>query len=696
MHSLAVVARSLLATLLGLAVLIAATGWLYVLHPNVSLPGPLIREALPLDELSKRSTAPLLIFAAVWAAAALLLGALARFARAERASAAVLCAAFTAGWMYLANGMSLLIVRQIPSHEAFALAAQLRATWIPAVLAGLGGALLGRRRVTRRSRAPFLLACLVSAAGLLGVLDAILPSHGHSLIAALAPHRVRPLARALGGPLGFALVYAALGLARGRRRAWQLALALLGVSTALHLLHRFGLGAAVTGALTVALVALRHEFTRPGDPQARPRVLLRLLASAVAIFGYGIAAIWVNRLMADQAYTTGFAVRETARSLAGLELRGASHFTGTFGEWFPGSMLVLGVAAAAVLLRAWLAPWRYRLSQEAHERELARALVAGWGVDTLAPFVLRADKSYFFSANERAFLAYRVVGGVAIVSGDPIGPREEFPALVDRFIAFAHARDWRLAILGVSESCLGLYRERGLHALYHGDEAIVDVPAFTLDGRSIRKVRQSVHRLERAGYTAEVVEPGAVGPGLRAELEAIAQAWRGDAPERGFTMACDALFALGEAVFVIGRSPDGVPRGFLHFAYSDWGRALSLSSMPRLRDTPNGFNEWLVCESIAWARAHGVRRVSLNFAPFAALLSPEAELNSLQKAERRALLALKGRFQLDNLLLFNRKFMPGWERRFVVYEHRRDLPRVGVAALAAEAYLPFAGRRTAA
>src|SRR5207245_2829194 len=141
------------------------------------------------------------------------------FARAERMSASVLCAAFTAGWMYLSNGMSLLIVRQIPAHEAFAVAAQLRATWIPAVLAGLGGALLGRNRVSRRSPAPFLLACLVSVAGLLGVLDAILPSHGHSLIAALAPQRVRPLTHVVGGPLGFALVYAALGLARGRRRA---------------------------------------------------------------------------------------------------------------------------------------------------------------------------------------------------------------------------------------------------------------------------------------------------------------------------------------------------------------------------------------------------------------------------------------------------------------------------------------------
>src|SRR5207244_7925467 len=137
---------------------------------------------------------------------------------------------------------------------------------------------------------------------------------------------------------------------------------------------------------------------------------------------------------------------------------------------------------------------------------------------------------------------------------------------------------------------------------------------------------------------------------------------------------------------------DGRAAGFLHFAVCSPGAALSLSSMPRLRTTPNGFNEWLVCETVAWAREAGFARVSLNFAPFAALLAPEAELSALERLERKALLRLKGNFQLDNLLLFNRKFFPSWQRRFVVYERRLDLPRVGIAALAAEAYLPFSGR----
>jgi lysyl-tRNA synthetase, class II len=207
-------------------------------------------------------------------------------------------------------------------------------------------------------------------------------------------------------------------------------------------------------------------------------------------------------------------------------------------------------------------------------------------------------------------------------------------------------------------------------------------------------VRQSVHRLTREGYRAVAVHPRDLGPELRAELEAIARAWRGTEPERGFVMALDALFRLEEedALFLIGLGADGRAAGFLHFAVCPAARALSLSSMPRLRDTPNGFNEWLVCEAVEWARREEFERISLNFAPFAALLAPEAELSTLQRVQRRALLALKGHFQLDNLLLFNRKFFPSWQRRFVVYERRIDLPRVGIAALAAEAYLPFPKR----
>jgi lysyl-tRNA synthetase class 2 len=682
------------ASLLAFAIVVAATGWLYLIQPHSRLPGPPLPDALPLDELSKRSAVPLLVFLVVWGTAALLLGLVARIARAERLTAGLLLALGVGGWTYLVTGVSLLIVRQVPADQAFRAAAAMEAVYVPAVLAGAAGAVMGRAHVAPRRRSPLVLSWFVAAAGLLGVLDALVPHGRHALIGALAPERVHGVSTALIAPLGLALLVTARGLARRKRRAWQVAVALLCLLVVLHLQHGFGYAAIGTLLVALALVARRTDFDAPGDPEAHPRILLRAALFAAVTVGYGFAALWVNRIMADQQFTLLFALRETGRAALGLNARGSAHLAGTFGEWFPISVLLLVLAAAAKLLVDWLAPWRYRHRQELRERRLTRDLVAAWGADTLAPFVLRGDKSYFFAEDETAFLAYKVVGGVAIVSGDPIGPPDAVSQLVGRFIAFAHERGWRIAILGASEAALETYAAHGLHALYHGDEAVIDTSAFSLEGRPIRKVRQSVHRLERAGYTAEMRRPSEIDAGVRAQLEALAKEWRGAQPQRGFVMALDTLFRLDDdqAVFLIGRDASGLAVGFLHFAVCRRGSALSLSSMPRLRSTPNGFNEWLICVAVAWAREQGLERVSLNFAPFAALLAPEAELSRLQRVERHALLRLKGRFQLDNLLLFNRKFFPSWQRRFVVYERRLDLPRVGIAALAAEAYLPFSGR----
>lgn len=354
-------------------------------------------------------------------------------------------------------------------------------------------------------------------------------------------------------------------------------------------------------------------------------------------------------------------------------------------------MFLLGVGGAVVVLLEWLAPWRYRLMRGAHELGVVRRLVTSFGTDTLAPFALRSDKSYFCARDESAFLAYRVVNGVAVIAGDPIGRAGAREELLRSFLDFAHERGWRVAVLGASERDLDLYRSLGLRALYHGDEAVVETATFSLEGRPIRKVRQSVHRLEKAGFTARVLRPSEIDGALRDELEEVARSWRGKAPERGFAMAFDALFRADEddAVFVVGVDREGRAQGFLHFAVCCTGSALSLSSMPRTARVPNGFNEWLICGSIEWARAQGFARVSLNFSPFAALLSPDAELSVGQRLQAATLRRMKPWFQLDNLLLFNRKFFPSWQRRFVVYERRRDLPRVGIAALAVEAYLPF-------
>jgi lysylphosphatidylglycerol synthetase-like protein (DUF2156 family) len=251
--------------LVGLAVVVAATGWLYLVQPRQAAPGPSLATALPLDELSRRSAVPLFVFVAVWAGAGLVLGLLARLARIERLTAALFLALSVGAWTFVTTGISILVVRQVPALQAFHAAARMPAVYIPAALAGLGAAVVGRKRARDLNVAPLVLSLLVASAGLFDLFVRIFPEYDAGVIERLAPHAVKGISTALLAPIGLGLVVIARGLARRKRRAWLLAVVLLGGSAAIHLMHSVDYGAFATVLLAVALVARRDDFAVRGD-----------------------------------------------------------------------------------------------------------------------------------------------------------------------------------------------------------------------------------------------------------------------------------------------------------------------------------------------------------------------------------------------------------------------------------------------
>jgi hypothetical protein len=144
-----------------------------------------------------------------------------------------------------------------------------------------------------------------------------------------------------------------------------------------------------------------------------------------------------------------------------------------------------------------------------------------------------------------------------LVAGDPVGARAELPGLVRETCAFAASRGLRVAALGASPNLVALYRQAGFRSLYLGDEAIVDTRSFSLEGRSIGKVRQSVSRAEAAGYRAALIDHDRLDDGTIEELERVSERWRNGAPERGFPMAMDSLRGTHQVGSSIVAATDG-------------------------------------------------------------------------------------------------------------------------------------------
>jgi lysylphosphatidylglycerol synthetase-like protein (DUF2156 family) len=465
---------------------------------------------------------------------------------------------------------------------------------------------------------------------------------------------------------GLGLIWLSRSLAKRRRRAWQLAVAVVVASAVAHLLKGLDFEeAGISLLLLVALVRWRRRFDVPGDP-----------ASVRPLLGLGVAF-------------AGIAAVIGGAELRGLEL---SHRSSD-------ALLGLGIALGSLALYFWLRPFGHAVAQTVGERRLARTLVDAYGSDSLAFFALRRDKSYLFSPSRRAFLAYRVVAGTALVSGDPVGDEAEIDDLLAELRRLARARGWRFAVVGASEEHLDRYRAFGLKPVPIGEEAVLRPQEFSLEGRAIRKVRQSVSRLRKAGYSFRVVAGDDVGAALEGELRDVSDAWRCGQPERGFSMAIDDLHVPG-TVLALAEDSDGRIGGFLHLAPSAAGRGWSLSTMRRHPKTPNGLTEFLVVETLAWARAGGASELSLNFCALTDFLAPERVTTPLRRFVRRGLLLADNAFQLERLYSFNRKFFPDWRRRYICVERFTDLPAVGLAYLHAESLLvpprPWTRRREAA
>jgi lysylphosphatidylglycerol synthetase-like protein (DUF2156 family) len=500
-----------------------------------------------------------------------------------------------------------------------------------------------------------VLAWLAAAAGILSIVSALTPEivDRSDLVRGVLPPEVPEAARTAALALGLGLIWLSRGLARRKRRAWWLALVLLSLSAVAHLAKGLDFEEASTHVLLLlALVRARRHFVAPGDPAT-----IKPLVQVGAALGVCIPVALVYAYDHD-----------------------------AFSERIEEALLIVIAALGIRAFWLWFRPFRVAPT-DAAERERAAQLVQASGSDSLAYFALRRDKSYFFSPSGRSFLAYRVVAGTALVAGDPIGAADERIELVAEFRRVAHAKGWRVAIAGAAGDALGDYDALGFKSLYLGDEAVIRPGEFSLDGRPIRKVRQSVSRLDKCGYQVRVLSASDTGAELREELCAVSKEWRGNWPERGFTMAMDALFRYPDTVLAVAVAPDGSVGGFLQLVPSPASDGYSLASMRRRRDTPNGLMEYLITETLAWARAHAVTEVSLNFAVFADFLRADDNATRSTRALRWLLLRADRLFQLERLHSFNRKFFPHWRRRYFCFERWSDLPLAGLAYLHAESLL---------
>lgn len=584
--------------------------------------------------------------------------------------------------------------RPAPIPDATAAAAKLSAdSASPAGIASQTPPIPARNPKPWVPRAAGLLCYLL---GLFDILSAIFPRVRHMesvhRLGHLVPGlQVNPYAVAASLIVGVLLFSLAHALRRRKHRAWMGVVALLTVSIAVHLVRREPIGGAVLYFLfLVLLIVYRNEFYALSDPKSRWRAVWTfwaMLAGDIAI-GLVLVSARADHIIGDANLFDR--VNHVVLGLAGIS--GPMHFRGdNYGDYIYFSLFGLGLLTVLVTLYLFLRPAEpaARLTP-AQETEIRSLLQRHGQRDSLGYFALRRDKSVLFSPTGKSCIAYRVVSGVMLASGDPIGDPEAWPGAIRAFVERAERYAWIPAVMGCSEQAGEIWhREAGMDALELGDEAVVEVEDFSLDGRPMRNVRQMVNRIERQGYSCTVRRLGDIPSEEVTLIRRLACDGRSTETERGFSMALGRFGdpADGECV-VVTATKDGEIRAVLNFV--PWGKdGLSLDLMRRDRSADPGLNELMIVAALREAKGLGVKRISLNFAVFRSALERGERIGAGPVLRRwRGLLVFLSRwFQIESLYRFNAKFRPVWEPRFVAFRQTRDLPRIALAALEAEAFL---------
>ena len=548
----------------------------------------------------------------------------------------------------------------------------------------------------RRPWAPRVAAVVVTVVALLDLLGVLRPGLFQRVagLKNILPGVFAPVSFGLSVVVSLLLLLLAHALSLGKRRAWRVAVALTVVQVVLHLSQQRWPITIVSVVLLVLLVVTRDQFAGRSDQTTRRQVLIAFLVMFAASFAIGLLFIYALAREDDLTVSVGEAVGAVFLGLVGIpSTLTAPESRASDAVYY--LLLLMGAATAGVT--AVLAFRSARTPRKTDDdRRDVRALLAAYGdLDSLSYFSTRDDRAVAWTADRAACVTYKVVNGTALAAGDPLGPRDRWADAVSAFLDVCVDNAWVPAAAAASVDGAAVWDDVGAFAsLEFGDEAILD-ETFTLQGRAMRNVRQAAARAGRAGNVVVVARTRDLTPERAAAIGDAADRWRDTDNERGYTMSLGRFDAERDRdSVVVTCEVEGELTALLVFV--PWGSdGISLDLMRRSDEATNGVTELMISALMEDAAAHGIRRVSLNFAVFREVIeraeSPDA--GTWDKLVGRAFQGVSSWSQADSLYRFNAKFNPSWAPRFMVYRSATELPRVGLAYLDAESFVPWAASR---
>ncbi len=529
-------------------------------------------------------------------------------------------------------------------------------------------------------------ALLTAVMGVINVLSAVTPSVRERLrlLEQYSPFSVTTGGHLTSALAGFALLMLSVSLWRRKQLGWILTLTILAISIPVHLLKGLDYEEATLAALLAALlIYLRPYFHARSDlPSVRQGIQIAVGALAFTLV-YSVLGFYLLDRHFNIRFGLWAAIRQVVVMFTEFYDPGLQPIPVTrFGRYFADSIYIVGAVTGVYALLMLLRPVLNRRVPTAEERSRAWEIVRAHGQTALARYALLDDKDFFFSPNG-SLISYVVENRVAITLGDPIGPVEDVPSVLDAFRKTCLANDWVPAFYQVRPDYLDIYKTAGFSSLLIGQEAIVDLSTFTLEGSENKSLRNSYNKMVRNGYHYDVIQPPFSSRMLR-ELNTISDEWlssRG-AAEMRFSVGWFDEAYLNTCPILMVRDREGFIEAFANIVPEFQVNEVTIDLMRHRGQVESGLMDFLFVSLLKWASEQKYATFNLGLSALSGV-GEHSDDPAIERAMNYIYRSVGRFYNFRGLHAFKEKFHPKWEPRYLIHPGPASIPAVSVAILQA-------------
>jgi phosphatidylglycerol lysyltransferase len=541
--------------------------------------------------------------------------------------------------------------------------------WLP-LLAGLIAFAWRGRKIFLR----LLPALLTFALGIVNIISAVTAPIHHRLhlLREYIPFGAIHASNLLVLFIGLTLLVTSAFLVRGLRNAWLIALLLSVLSMLGHLTKALDYEEAIMAACTVILLLATVSQYRIRSSNSRMKTGLKsagLSFAAVLVFGF-ISFYFIDKKHFGIDFTWQQSLLHTFKSFLLVEDATLNPVT-RFGHEFVWLIRCLGFITWGYLFFTLIKPYFTRTAVDENFREKAKFLLQQFGNSSVDYFKLYKDKLYFFSDIHDAFVAYRISGGFAIVLEEPVCAAENKINVLKEFDVHCRKMGLKPAFYRVDENSIPWFNQLRKHKLLIGQEAILNINRFSLDGKDKKSLRNGLNSLQKKGYIISVHGYPHTSE-LLSQLRNVSDEWleEYEKKEKTFSQGMFDEQELQQQDIITLKDPAEQIKAFLNIIPDYAEDECTYDLIRKTKDAPGAAMDALIIELIAYARKKKKLYLNLGLVPMTGITQPG---NTAEQIIRLAGARIK-RFQhYKGLREFKEKYASSWQNKYLVYDNDYDL-----------------------